>query len=170
MWQSSPLYVQLLASGGVGGSGTTNYVPKFTAGTTLGNSQIFDNGTKVGIGTASPSYKLQVNGDIYANGGWLRVAGTNGLYFTSYGGGWYMEDSTWIRSYNSKQVYMSNGFDTGTGAPGVRGAERRSSPKSGNAGTLGNSKTTTESVQNSQARGSPTGRRLHHPTPPDCVA
>jgi hypothetical protein len=47
--------------GGVGGSGTTNYVPKFTAGTTLGNSQIFDNGTNVGIGTTSPGYKLDVN-------------------------------------------------------------------------------------------------------------
>lgn len=35
-------------------SGTANYVSKFTAATVLGNSQIFDNGTSVGIGTASP--------------------------------------------------------------------------------------------------------------------
>ena len=50
------------AGGTIGGSGTTNYVPKFTASTTLGNSQIFDNGTNVGIGTASPAQKLDVNG------------------------------------------------------------------------------------------------------------
>lgn len=37
----------------VTGTGTTNYLPKFTGSTTIGNSQIFDNGTNVGIGTAS---------------------------------------------------------------------------------------------------------------------
>lgn len=45
---------------GIGGSGTTNYVPKFTAATTLGNSLIYDNGTNVGIGTASPAAKLDI--------------------------------------------------------------------------------------------------------------
>ena len=50
---------------GISGSGTVNRVPKFTPnGSTLGDSQIFDNGTSVGIGTVSPSasYKLNVNG------------------------------------------------------------------------------------------------------------
>jgi hypothetical protein len=49
-------------------SGTTNYVSKFTGATTLGNSQIFDNGTNVGVGTASPARKLDVNGDAFING------------------------------------------------------------------------------------------------------
>jgi hypothetical protein len=35
----------------VTGTGTTNYLPKFTGSTTVGNSQVFDNGTSVGIGT-----------------------------------------------------------------------------------------------------------------------
>ena len=49
---------------GLGGSGTTNYVSKWTSSTALGNSQIFDNGTSVGIGTATPSasYLLDVVG------------------------------------------------------------------------------------------------------------
>lgn len=50
---------------GVQGSGTENYVVKWGAGgTTLENSQIFDNGTNVGIGTNAPSSdaKLHVNG------------------------------------------------------------------------------------------------------------
>jgi hypothetical protein len=46
----------------VTGTGTTNYLPKFTGSTTIGNSQIFDNGTNVGIGTASPEGKLTVEG------------------------------------------------------------------------------------------------------------
>jgi hypothetical protein len=46
----------------VTGTGTTNYVPKWTSGSAIGNSQIFDNGTNVGIGTTTPGSKLQVSG------------------------------------------------------------------------------------------------------------
>lgn len=46
----------------VSGSGTANYLSKFTGSTALGNSLIYDDGTFVGIGTATPSYKLDVNG------------------------------------------------------------------------------------------------------------
>lgn len=61
---------QVLSSTGSGtswitpfsGSGTTNYVAKWTSGTALGNSQIFDNGTNVGIGTASPTETLDLRG------------------------------------------------------------------------------------------------------------
>jgi hypothetical protein len=48
------------SSGGLSGSGTTNYVPKFTGSSAIGNSLIFDNGTNVGIGTTSPNAKLTV--------------------------------------------------------------------------------------------------------------
>ena len=37
-------------------SGTTNYIPKFTSSSAIGNSQIFDNGTNVGINNTSPSF------------------------------------------------------------------------------------------------------------------
>ena len=46
------------------GSGTTNYVTKWTGTNAIGNSQIFDDGTNVGIGTTTMSHKLTVNGDI----------------------------------------------------------------------------------------------------------
>jgi hypothetical protein len=47
------------------GSGATNYVVKWTPdGSSLGNSQIFDNGTNVGVGTNQPDYKLDVDGQI----------------------------------------------------------------------------------------------------------
>lgn len=50
-------------------SGTTNYVSKFNVtGDNLENSQIFDNNTSVGIGTISPTEKLDVNGNIKADG------------------------------------------------------------------------------------------------------
>ena len=44
----------------VGGSGTLNYVSKFTGIGTLGNSNIFDNGTNVGIGITTPTASLHV--------------------------------------------------------------------------------------------------------------
>ncbi|MDO8600024.1 MAG: hypothetical protein Q7R73_00175 [bacterium] len=40
--------------GGLSGSGSTNYISKWTGGTSLGNSIIFDTGSRVGIGTAAP--------------------------------------------------------------------------------------------------------------------
>jgi hypothetical protein len=43
-------------------SGTTNYHAKFTSGTTIGNSLIWDNGTNVGIGNTNTSYTLDVSG------------------------------------------------------------------------------------------------------------
>jgi len=77
-------------TGTITGSGTANYVPKFNASTSvLGNSQIFDNGTSVGIGTITPSalYKLDIAGDqrvsgkIVVNGYDIGETGNNNLFF-----------------------------------------------------------------------------------------
>lgn len=58
-----------MAGGFVGGSGTLNYVAKWTPnGVTIGNSQIFDNGTNVGVNTATPSTKFHVNGKFTLQG------------------------------------------------------------------------------------------------------
>ena len=58
-----------LPTGNISGSGTTNYVAKFTGATAIGNGIIFDNGTNVGINTTTPSTRLDVNGVITAFGG-----------------------------------------------------------------------------------------------------
>jgi hypothetical protein len=47
---------------GITGSGTANYLAKWSSTSSVTNSQIFDNGTNVGIGTASPTVKLDVVG------------------------------------------------------------------------------------------------------------
>jgi len=51
---------------GVEGSGTINYLAKFTATSTIGNSLIFDNGTSVGIGTTTPDAQLVLNGSSFS--------------------------------------------------------------------------------------------------------
>lgn len=39
----------------------------------------------------------------------LWIAGNNGLFFADFGGGFYMEDPTWIRTYGNKSFYVPNG-------------------------------------------------------------
>lgn len=48
----------------ISGTGTTGYLPKFTSAGVLGNSQVFDNGTNIGIGTTSTTEKLTIDGAI----------------------------------------------------------------------------------------------------------
>jgi hypothetical protein len=53
----------------VTGTGTTNYLSKFTGSATIGNSQIFDNGTNVGVGTATNTTALfEIFGSALQNG------------------------------------------------------------------------------------------------------
>ena len=93
--------VVAVTGGGIGGSGTTNYLSKWTASGVLGNSVIFDNGTNVGIGTSSPSNILELKavsstnsivlGSIASTGGYNMISlnGTNaeGQYIGIAGGG-----------------------------------------------------------------------------------
>ena len=72
-------WVSLSEITGVDGTGTANYVSKWLDANTITNSLLYDDGTNVGIGTASPSYKLDVNGT-------TRVSSTtaaSSLVFTS---------------------------------------------------------------------------------------
>jgi hypothetical protein len=42
-------------------SGTTNYVPKFTSSSAIGNSQIIDNGTNLSLRTTASTYPVNIN-------------------------------------------------------------------------------------------------------------
>ncbi len=68
------------ASLGIIGTGTTNYLAKFTGTGAIGNSLIFDDGTNVGISTAIPQSRLDVAGGAalgsYAG---INAAPNNGL-------------------------------------------------------------------------------------------
>lgn len=59
------------------------------------------------IGTDTASYALNCASFICDS--WVRTVGATGWYNESYGGGWYMSDSTWIRSYGSKSIYVNTG-------------------------------------------------------------
>jgi hypothetical protein len=58
----------------IDGTGTINFIPKFTGVKSLGNSLLFDNGTNIGVGTTSPGNKLEIT---------QGTAGNSGLRFTN---------------------------------------------------------------------------------------
>ncbi len=45
---------------------------------------------------------------------WVRTVGSTGWYNETYGGGWYMSDTTWIRAYNNKSVHTGGTIQGGT--------------------------------------------------------
>lgn len=57
--------------------------------------------------TLNANGRIATTSDILSRG-WIRALGTNGFYCESYGGGWHMTDSTWIRAYNNKQIYTAS--------------------------------------------------------------
>lgn len=46
------------------------------------------------------------------NGGWIRTYGNTGWYSQTYGGGWHMTDSTWIRTINNKSIYSEGKIES----------------------------------------------------------
>ena len=48
-------------------SGTVNFLPKFTGLTSIGNSIVFESNNKIGVGTTTPSGKLEIQADAAAN-------------------------------------------------------------------------------------------------------
>jgi hypothetical protein len=103
------IQISATGSGGVGGSGTTNYISKWTSSSSLGNSIVYDNGTNVGIGTTNPSYKLDVNG--YVKGTGLCIG--NDCRTTWPSGGGSGGDSYWALS--GSNIYNTNFGNVGIG-------------------------------------------------------
>lgn len=64
---------------------------------------------RLGLRTSSLSgYAVTCEGDFYCRNGWLRTNGATGWYNESYGGGMYMTDSTYVKTYNSKAIHTAN--------------------------------------------------------------
>jgi hypothetical protein len=73
------------------------------SGSTAGRNLVLQRDAgNVGIGTITPSYKLDVNGGV-------NIQGANALTFGTYGGGFFMQDANWIRTWGSKSFYHNSG-------------------------------------------------------------
>lgn len=74
------IIIPTISTSTVIGTGTANYIPKWTADHTQANSLIYDNGTNVGIGNTNPSQKLSVSGNLMVNSIGSTPDGTTGTY------------------------------------------------------------------------------------------
>ncbi len=126
------------------GSGTINYIPKFTATKTLGNSLLFENGTNVGLGTITPVSLFEISdaSETFTGNGTLRISNSSnptvnkfaGLVFKSnnvsgVGGSWkigsnqetttsYEQNFHFLNSYNGS-TYASKMTLTPSGNLGI---------------------------------------------------
>ncbi|MCX8105899.1 MAG: hypothetical protein N3D80_08535, partial [Ignavibacterium album] len=103
-------------SGGVGGSGTTNYIPLFTGSTTLGNSVIYQSGSKLGIGTTILNdYSLTINANPTAGLG-LKISRNGGLGMAFIEEGQPVGEKGWsfdiFQKKFSIQATQDNGYTT----------------------------------------------------------
>ena len=95
-------------------SGTTNYIPKFTASSTIGNSLLYDNGTNIGLGSASPNYLLTLEkASSYMMGLTNSDMGTAGQYVgvqMGYSGSTYQKGAIFFESQDGNargKMYFS---------------------------------------------------------------
>lgn len=70
----------------------------------IGTGGIALNG-RTSIGECNSSYMLTTSSFLCTS--WVRTTGQTGWYNETFGGGWYMADSTYIRNYNSKHLLLS---------------------------------------------------------------
>jgi len=119
------------AGGAVTGSGTTNYVPKFTGATVVGNSSIFNDASgNVGIGTTSPgSYYSGANNLVINNdsGSGLTIASND----TSDGSIYFADGTSGASAYAG---YMEYNHNSDFFRIGVDASEAMRIDSSGNVG------------------------------------
>ncbi len=110
-------------TGGIGGSGTANYIPRFTGSSSIDNSVVYQSGDNVGIGTTSPDAKLHVNGlikitDGSPGAGKVLTSDAAGLAsWQTPTGGSGGPDGDWAVSGNDMYAMPSGNVGVGTTGP-----------------------------------------------------
>lgn len=93
-----------------GSAAVTVNIPTHTSHLT--NNSGFWTGTRywanIAVSTASSTSTQPTFNTCYTSN-WFRSTGSTGWCSQTYGGGWYMSDSTWMRTYGSKSIYQNTG-------------------------------------------------------------
>ena len=118
---------RVIGGSGSGGSGTTatgigtsGYLPVWTGTSTLSNSTLYQSGSNVGVGTASPQSVLQVNGEVQigSSGASCTAANAGAIRYKSSliqfcnGSGWYTLAASSYASGSNFLVFITT---TGSG-------------------------------------------------------
>ncbi len=91
------------------GTGTTNYVSKFTGSGSIGDSLIFDNGFNVGIGTATPFRQLDVNGALRLQTGTIDFGNSTNNQI------WVASNNINFKTNGSEKAIITSGGNFGIG-------------------------------------------------------
>ncbi|MDI3544555.1 MAG: hypothetical protein PWQ28_836, partial [Candidatus Woesearchaeota archaeon] len=78
-------YFQTALTNPVTGTGTANYITKWTGSTSVGNSVIYESGGKIGIGTTNPLNIININYDSYSQSypAWITDGSSKGMFITA---------------------------------------------------------------------------------------
>lgn len=116
----------------VGGDGRNGYVDNgntASVSSTNGNLHMdaasgrdmylnYYDGNNIYFGRGNNSNRALLNSNgMYLYDGWFRPHGATGVYWESYGGGWYMTDNSWVRVYNNRTMLSQ----INSGNPAIRG-------------------------------------------------
>jgi len=117
------LYVQSLAGGSgsivqvhnINGDGSSTFTANnvSAASTLWAGSAVNTNGNMLANGSISSGGDMVSNGAVYSSN-WFRSYGNTGWYSQTYGGGWFMQDTSWIRAYGNKGIYTAGQIQGGT--------------------------------------------------------
>lgn len=119
------------------------YITGITSGnvtTALGYTPVNKAGdTMTGTLNISGSGALQVGGNtvIDAGGGWHRTYNATGWYNHTYGGGIYMDEANYVKTYGGKGFYAQNGLMVRGVVPGDTHAVNAQTSNAAGAGVLG---------------------------------
>jgi hypothetical protein len=121
-----------------GDGGTTSsrgYIDFYDKADGVWRMSLVLNKGNAGIGVTQPAFRLDVAGEVHASGA-VRTDGTAGWISQTYGGGWFMQDTSWIRTFGSKSVWTDTGLLGSNGGltVGYSGAV----PPAGGAAIAGN--------------------------------
>lgn len=102
-----------LNAGTIGGAGAQNYLAFFSgSAVAIGSSVVYQNGSNIGIGTVSPSYKLQISAD------------SNSPVFSAYSATnvkWLEVDATGNRGTTAYTAFTVSGSTNLTGSVSISG-------------------------------------------------
>jgi hypothetical protein len=114
------------------GTGTTNYLPKFTGASALGNSTIFDNGN-VGIGNSAPFYSLDLTGQTIRTARIYSASTDTRIYLQNTTSGAPTTDAGLMTGLIVNDAYFFN-YQAGNSIFGTNGTERMRITSAGNVG------------------------------------
>ena len=115
------------------GTGTTNFLAKYTSASTIGNSLVYDNGTNVGIGTTSPYYSLDLTGQTIRTARLYSASTDTRMYLQNTTSGNPTTDAGLMVGLITNDAYFFN-YQAGNAIFGTSATERLRITSAGNVG------------------------------------